>query len=310
MAQAVVDLPDQPDPATDSLAKTDELLSELVGNDIDRLLADAAADAPPAPAAPASPDATIHSQLDDLFNELQTDIAPPAKDLNAKGESAATSSAEKAALLQAPEASATTEPAPAAAEPAKSEEASLTSQLDDLFNELQTDIAPPAAQKSAATETKPEPAPPLAVDTKEEPAATAGAEKAALLQAAGFDVNAAPAAAQPGATAAPISASPDPVHETAPAGSERSALLEAAGFESNPNAPSPQAGPVAKPPADQLEPPADNAPLPLYLKPLVWVNLPFRTCPDALRQSLGQAAIVTLLFAMAVLGYVAMHPRH
>lgn len=67
MAQVVVKLPDSavPPPTAASLASTDDLLSQLAGNEIDRLLAEADLDSPPH--RDASP--SVSKQLDDLLSE-------------------------------------------------------------------------------------------------------------------------------------------------------------------------------------------------------------------------------------------------
>ena len=44
----------------------------------------------------------------------------------------------------------------------------------------------------------------------------------------------------------------------------------------------------------------------LILRPLEWLNAPLASCPEALRETLGKVAIVTLVNAVAVLAYVLM----
>jgi hypothetical protein len=279
MAQAVVDLPDQPDPAPQSIEQTDELLSQMVGDDIDRLIADNQIEASAittelqgetsdeAPAPP-SLEESLTAQLDDLFNELQN---PPPEEAPAEAPAS-----EVQEVTPVPEAPAPVEAAPAEAAP-----------------------------------TATEPAPPVAAKEAEAPQ---GEERAALLQAAGFQAPAdfppADAANQkPTEPAAPISASPDPVHDTAPAGSERTALLAAAGFDTNPNAPALEIGPNPEPTVGHLVL-DDNAPLPIYLKPLEWINAPLQSAPMVFRQLLGRAAVVTLINALAVLTYVLIFRKH
>lgn len=100
MGQAAVDLPDTPNPSPTSAASTDDLLAQMAGEEIDRLLAEADGERPskpaPAPAAPAqveaptqnrsniapavsaaveSPDAD-GSQLDGVLGGIATDIGP------------------------------------------------------------------------------------------------------------------------------------------------------------------------------------------------------------------------------------------
>lgn len=229
MAQAAADPFDSLENSPDSLASTDDLLSQMAGKEVDRLLAENEPDSAEAPAP--FPD------------------APPLE-----------------------------------------QQQSMTAQLDELFTDLQNSPGAPAQQK-----------PPEAKIS----ASTEGEERAALLEAAGFD----------GPRAAPAELegdSQDPINE-APKGPERSALLEAAGFEasdsSSPTA-APAAAAITEPAAEDA--PANNllAPLPRYLKPLEWLNAPLDTCPAGVRQLLGKAAILTLINALAVLAYVLVIRKH
>ena len=49
--------------------------------------------------------------------------------------------------------------------------------------------------------------------------------------------------------------------------------------------------------------------MPVYLKPLVWINRPLVERPAIVRKVLGGAAIVTLFNALAVLTYVLVFKR-
>ena len=67
-------------------------------------------------------------------------------------------------------------------------------------------------------------------------------------------------------------------------------------------------------PADELPTPGelallsapveDDRPLPVYLKPLEWMNAPLDVMPTPVRDVIGQIAILTLVNAIAVLIYV------
>lgn len=46
--------------------------------------------------------------------------------------------------------------------------------------------------------------------------------------------------------------------------------------------------------------------LPVYLKPLEWVNAPLSSVPESVREAMGKVAIVTLVNAIAVLIYVLL----
>lgn len=125
------------------------------------------------------------------------------------------------------------------------------------------------------------------------PTTAEGSERAALLQAAGFD---SPDAAQSATADAP------------PLEDERSALLHAAGFESPE-----EMGMQPKPPpqvvVENPEEP-DSGETPLYLKPLVWINAPLNSSPALVRQILGKVGLVTLVNALAVLTYVIFFRKH
>jgi hypothetical protein len=87
---------------------------------------------------------------------------------------------------------------------------------------------------------------------------------------------------------APPVAAPEPEPEVT-AGAERIALADEIIVES----------PLEEPSA-----------LPLYLKPLEWLNAPLQACPETLREVIGKVAIVTLVNAVAVLAYVLLFRKH
>jgi hypothetical protein len=145
-----------------------------------------------------------------------------------------------------------------------------SSEIDRLLAEADGNPAPPEKKIAEQTPSKEPPPDP-------EPAAK-GSERAALLQAAGFEST---------------TATPD----APPIEDERAALLHAAGFESpeemgfHPKTNT--AGESSRPER-----------LPVYLKPLIWINAPLDACPSVVRQMLGKVGIVTLFNALAVLAYV------
>jgi len=147
----------------------------------------------------------------------------------------------------------------------------------------------------------PAPATPAAVETADSAEVVAeGSERAALLEAAGFE-SPDPAPAEPVKPAAPDAPAP-PVED------ERAALLQAAGFES---ADAPPANPPATDaPTADAQAVQDPDYVPIYLKPLVWINAPLGACPAIVRQMLGNAGIVTLVNALAILTYVCLFRRH
>jgi hypothetical protein len=58
------------------------------------------------------------------------------------------------------------------------------------------------------------------------------------------------------------------------------------------------------------EPVVEDGPVPFYLKPLVWLNLPMELLPFEVRDALGKVALLTLANAIAVLAYVMIFRRH
>jgi hypothetical protein len=180
-----------------------------------------------------------------------------------------------------------------------------SSEIDRLLAEAENGTAtkqaltpPPAAEapKPAVLETPAEtPAPaPVAEPPVAEPLVTAppaaaaeASERSALLEAAGFEANKPEAASPPSETQ-----------------SERSAILEAAGFESV------EESAAASAAAAKVAEGEDPDYVPIYLKPLVWINSPLESYPSVLRKMLGSAGIVTLLNALAVLTYVFFFRKH
>jgi hypothetical protein len=53
-----------------------------------------------------------------------------------------------------------------------------------------------------------------------------------------------------------------------------------------------------------------DADVPLFLKPLVWLNSPLEMFPEQFRETLGKIAVLTLVNAIAVLAYVVLFRRH
>jgi hypothetical protein len=161
-----------------------------------------------------------------------------------------------------------------------------SSEIDRLLSESEGN--PPAPATPAAAE--------VAASAE---VVTEGSERAALLEAAGFESpNPAPAE--------PVKPEP-PAAPALPMEDERAALLKAAGFES---ADAPAANPpAANPPAANPQAVQNADHVPIYLKPLVWINAPLDACPAIVRKMLGSAGIVTLVNALAILTYVCLFRR-
>jgi hypothetical protein len=55
---------------------------------------------------------------------------------------------------------------------------------------------------------------------------------------------------------------------------------------------------------------AETDALPIYLRPLEWINAPLEFCPEGVREAFGKVAILTLFNSLAVLLYVLVFRRH
>lgn len=274
MGKAATELPDALDPTEASgkpaAVDVDELLAQMAGDEIDRLLSEAdeprpaqprraaPAEIPPPQAAPvarpkaAPPEAVeeeVARQLDEFFD------AAAAPDIRAETESVQPLPPIAAPITQAPD-----QPLPPAstAPPPPSDDA-LTRQLDDLFAQLE------GVDRAAAT--RPAPI----------------AETPAL-------------PARPAVLPEPLPVEPSPPVDEPSATStlERSAL----------DAPLPAVDILT----DEQD--ADDDSLPWYLKPLEWINAPLDALPDPLRELMGKLGLLTLFNALAVLVYVFIFRKH
>lgn len=273
MGQAAVDLPDPlHQPSLDNTPSADDLLSQMAGDEIDRLLSEAEVDRPPAspdtpPAEVSQPqsvettpppaivqpksaaavdesDPDIARQIDDLFKELNGPPPPPV-DLPPI----------------AAEVPAAPTPKPDEADP------NISQQLDDLFQQLATD--------------------PVTTPTESQPAP-------------------ATSAAQPEPLAAASATEQPPTPEINPADQvsepERQTLTAAIPDAAEPETPS-HVTVVQSPPPD-----LDDA-VPLFLRPLVWLNRPVASCGDGVRRIIGNIAIMTLVNALMLIAYVLVFRR-
>jgi hypothetical protein len=290
MGQATVDLPDPLEaPPPSSLSGTDDLLAQLAGDEIDRLLAEADLEQK-APAtkgeAPSDPAATPAREASSATPAVTTHAAPVAP----------------------VEAAAKREPAaPAAPAPAPTNDVAATAvggdELDDLLSKLEeggasslaarTPIEPPPvaeAPNAAATEST------SLVDRVPDilaqfPAAAADATAAAQPNAsATADASASPA--QVAASTAIPAAIPEDDSDVLMSAAERDALKISELADD---------GIAAEPAAADDPGPGRLAPL---VKLLELLNAPMSFVPDRLRDTLGKVAIVTLVNSIAVLVYV------
>lgn len=295
MAQATVELPDTATPDAANAGSADDLLSQMAGEEIDRLLADAdkelaAGETAPAPAAPtAAADPAL------VANEpTVTAAASVGSDEVAKVESAAAAIAPVGVAASSAAAAPTT-PAPAAA-PAKepSPEELAQAQLDALFNEL-SGGKPAEDTLAGAAET-------------EGVAATQEDVDALLNAAANTVIPTEPAPAEAAPTSAALAATLVP-----PTDAPKSAALDAQLVQTLTDvAPSPVAPPApvksaeAATPIDQPLPssPAEEAHGdPIYLKLLEMISAPLDSRPT-LRDWIGKIGIVTAFNGFVILIYV------
>jgi hypothetical protein len=242
MGQATVDLPDPSEIPAAPQSSADDLLSQLAGEEIDRLLAEAEVEknaaAPVTPQAPANP----------------TDDLPPVAPISQSPAAPAQPAAEAAAKK------------PVVATPA---EPHLEDQIQSLLDE--------ATVKAATPEPAPVPQPPPAeiAASIADPSAAAKALDEAL---ASGSADALPEVKIEG--------------QTSPA--EKSALASVTDAIRE---------------AEELAP-AEEAPIPIFLRPLLWLNKPMEILPEGVRNFLVQAAILTLVNAIAVFVYVFLFRKH
>jgi hypothetical protein len=294
MGKANASLPDPLTEPTPALAGTDDLLSQLAGDEIDRLLAEAdvSADEVASPATTeaarafdahlAAPALDPARQALDLLDSVQQDAdaieqtvremspAPAVVPESATGGGVEDELKALFAELNEPlpalnqPSAANTFTATASVEADAKASASLSAEIDDLFKQLTADQ--PAIDATAGAFADEAPA---AAVQPAEPATDRATEAAAAL------------AVEPDAASA----------------MQERAGLGLAGLATS----------VATAPQRQLSPvDADDAPLPLLLRPLEWMNAPLAGAGESMRDLVGKAAIVTFVNAAAVLAYVML----
>jgi hypothetical protein len=117
-----------------------------------------------------------------------------------------------------------------------------------------------------------------------------------------------PAAPKTRSPAAPSHAAAEPDDDIASAADLLgTSAAERAELHSPAGEPGYLAAPEVPAAADEFE--ADEDALPVYLRPLEWINAPLEACSPAVREFLGKAAIITLVNAAAVLLYVLLFRR-
>lgn len=253
MGQATLDLPDPlSQPAHGSAVNADDLLSQLAGDEIDRLLAEAEVERPeedaatPALAAPInappSTEEALNQELDELHSALQEPDATPAGE-----EPRSAGQASSKTDLSTPES-----------------KAQLSTELNQLFDAINN----------------PEPS-------------TPPADLPAAAQALDQDLSASAAQSLPKTEeAAP------------PAATENISPVEKSTLDPAPEQSEELAATAAL--LESIEPTSPPAPLPIWLRPLEWLNAPLAGLSDSARSALGKAALITLFNAIVVLLYVLL----
>jgi hypothetical protein len=290
MGQATIDLPDpMQNPAPSGGPSADDLLAQLAGEEIDRLLAEADIERPsaPEPAFIQPPSATPLHPPDHPAQKPLTAATPRAGTVALAPSAKDPDTAAQAATEPQPE----PEPQPPAkAQSAQSDVDELDSrvakELDNLFTEL-TAGDPPAT-----------PSPPHAVAPQlaaPQPATPSLAATLAATTAAPSPHAAAPPppAAPPPSPALPL----DPVAQANELQKQVMGKSLLAAFS----------GP-ADAPATASHRKWPN--LSFLLRPLEWLNAPLSACSDVVRESLGKVAIMTLINALAILLYVLFLRKH
>jgi len=277
MAQAGAELSEKSPSASTALGATDELLSQLAGSEIDRLLSESdAKSAAIDPGAPPEP-LGLTTQLDDLFKELKADAGiESAADSGKTAPRGKAPAGESTPAVKPVAAGQAETPATNSAAAAAAPKGELTTQLDELFTELQKDSKAEIDEKAKA--------PARAAARSATEALPAGQERNEVLQAAGFD------AAHPDFEGGQQFLDPDEEH---PVDTERSAVLDAAGFEGGEfdAAATGETGRVAS----------------WLLMPLVLLNAPLAGASERTRKLVGWLGIVTFLNAAGALAWIVTH---
>ncbi|HUB26780.1 MAG TPA: hypothetical protein VL992_15245 [Tepidisphaeraceae bacterium] len=319
MALATVDadvLANPPETSDAANLSTDDMLSRLAGDEIDRLLAEAESAAPlPKPVSPIAPAPAAASPA---AKSPVAEAAPAAEpDLAAELDSLLNVIAPPAAPTAAPVETAPVEKAPAV-------ESDLAAELDSLLNVMESPAEQTAAPaETASVEAAPDEKP--AVEAAPVAALTAAdsdlaAELDSILNGGQREADELVAAEGAGATAVVDEPPAGPIAEAAASASvPAAAVVEDARIEKlaeelelGKSAPhttqaveAVAAELASKTPAAQLADAAKSpAGTPFYLLPLLWINLPVLKYSDSVRSALGKIAILTFLNAAAVLTYM------
>ncbi len=281
MGQAAVDLPDPLQAPPTSATSADDLLSQLAGDEIDRLLTESdvepaddelPADAPTAVRENSATPNESNGAADPYLKADSTSDATPDDPKHLAGNIATQPTPTKSTSTEAMKVSVDgfTEQLPGA--PATMEEASPADPISPALAAAEID-AVLSSSISGTSLPAGESALPKISSADLDLAVAADAERILAPQTSELQAHAADIAA------ASIDAD------------ERQELLATVAAEST-------------------EDPDEVRPLPIWLRPLEWLNAPMDAFSDATRDFLGKAALLTLVNAAAVIVYVLMFRRH
>jgi hypothetical protein len=327
MGQANTSLPDPLSAPASGMTGTDDLLSQLAGDEIDRLLAEADVAAPSTVAAELDESVSGAVSVEDLVNIDKSAVTAAADEALARLDEIQQKADEvERSVRELTEPVATPAPAPVSAAtastkpaPADDADAALNAELDALFDELnQSNPGQSAAKATEAVAAQPEAKvesggksetlqaseinelfkqltadPDTAANDDETAAATPPNVADEIVEKTPVEV---PASAAAPVVAAVAAAAPPLLAPVKPVAATDTSLAELANTVGTSH--------DAKEAED-----SSAASVPLLLKPLEWVNAPFAALPDETREFLGKAAIITVVNALAVMMYV-MFFRH
>jgi hypothetical protein len=298
MAQTAVDLPDPLGGKTDTGAafkSADDLLAQLAGDEVDRLLSEADASTP----GPLNVDLAVNGDPSEPI-EL-TPVSEAEAQINdglSSEEAAGINELFKLGSKENDEAAGEAAAPPVAA---GAVEKVNTAAADAPAAQTQRATAEAILEKPA--EQPPSAAEALAKEMEEDAQAHAAAVARMKQPAASPEPIAAPAKVKGGATepAAPAAAAPVPAATpatNAEAAAEPETVAEA---------------PTAVIDEDEVDLDAEadeEFQTPLLVRVLEWINAPLSDLSDGAREALGKVALVTTLNAVAVLTYVLLFRRH
>ncbi|MDB5330728.1 MAG: hypothetical protein JWP03_1879 [Phycisphaerales bacterium] len=296
MGKATIDLPDPMDVSADTgSAGTDDLLAQLAGEEIDRLIAESDNDSTTATAADRAPRAVTPATANangqaDKPKERRPQANAPSNP--------AISPAVGQVPADAPKAQPAVAAQDAAAEAAP--EVDLGAGIDALFSQLKLDdpVVESAAVTDSSVEQRASAPAPVSPKSSAQPVAKPVIEMdEADILAANIVADEAMHAIASAPAAAPDSAEP----ATAEADL---ADLEAAAEKNELSAPILH----EEPDRDETESHADR-PASFLVRVLELFNAPMSACPESVRESVGKIAVITLVNAVAVLAYVLIFRR-